>query len=154
MTVDLSPGDLELCMQVREVCACNGLRRVTRGVTALYDAALAPSGLKVTQLPILVALGSAGDLPITTLAGALALDRTTLTRNLHVLEQRGLVCVASSDDDARVRMASLTPGGAEALSGALARWEDVQRTVRERFGEQRLRTLYDELAALSAAVAA
>jgi DNA-binding MarR family transcriptional regulator len=125
---------------------------VTRGLTALYDAALAPSGLKVTQLPILVALGSAGDLPITTLAGALALDRTTLTRNLHVLEERGLVCVGADDEDGRVRVASLTPGGAEALSAALARWEGVQRSVEARFGERRLRALYDELAALSAAV--
>ena len=150
----LSVDELELCTQVREQCACSGLRRVTRAVTALYDAALAPSGLKVTQLPILVALGSAGDLPITTLAGALALDRTTLTRNLHVLEQRGLVRVAAQHEDARVRIASLTPEGARALAGGLERWEDVQGKVQERFGEQRLRALSGELDALAAAVGA
>jgi DNA-binding MarR family transcriptional regulator len=64
------------------MCACNQLRRATRGITALYESALAPSGLKVTQLPILVGLGSTGDLSVSSPADALALDRTTLTRNL------------------------------------------------------------------------
>ena len=55
-------------MRVRAMCACNQLRRVTRGVTQLYEAEMAPGGLKVTQLPILVALGGEGDLPMTILA--------------------------------------------------------------------------------------
>lgn len=46
-------------------------------------------------------------------------------------------------------MVSLTPSGSAALTGALARWEDVQRAVETGVGEQRLRALYDELAALS-----
>ncbi len=146
---ELTATDLERCARVREMCACDQLRRAGRAITQLYDAAVAPSGLKVTQLPILVALGSAGDLPLTTLAAALSLDRTTLTRNVKVLEQRGLVRTAASDDDARVRMVSLTEEGARALSGALERWEHVQQTVQEQFGGARLRALYDELATLT-----
>lgn len=144
--------DLDLCMQVRAMCACNQLRRATRGITQLYEIGMAPSGLKVTQLPILVALGSEGDLSVTTLAGALSLDRTTLTRNLSVLEERGLIRTAEDENDARVRMVSLTPDGSRALSEALAHWEDVQNAVEARFGRPRLRALYDELAALSDAV--
>jgi hypothetical protein len=124
-----SPNDLDLCMRVRAMCACNQLRRATRGITQLYEAEMAPGGLKVTQLPILVALRSEGDLSVTRLAGALSLDRTTLTRNVSVLEQR-----------------------ADVLAGALACWEDVQNVVEERFGGERLRALYEELAALSDAV--
>ena len=78
------------------MCACNQLRRASRGMTQVYDAAMGPGDLKVTQLPILVALGSAGDLSVTALAGALGLDRTTLTRNLGVLEKRGLVVPPST----------------------------------------------------------
>jgi len=118
-------------------------------MTQLYDAALAPAGLKVTQLPLLVALGSAGDLPITALADMISLDRTTLTRNLRVLEERGLVRTVAAPDDARVRLASLTAEGASVLSVALARWREVQRAVAARFGEDRLRALFDELEALS-----
>jgi DNA-binding MarR family transcriptional regulator len=147
-----TPNDLDLCMRVRAMCACNQLRRATRGITQLYEAEMAPGGLKVTQLPILVALRSEGDLSVTRLAGALSLDRTTLTRNLSVLEQRGLIRTEENHGDARVRMVSITPEGADVLASALVCWEDVQNVVEERFGSERLRALYDELAALSDAV--
>jgi DNA-binding MarR family transcriptional regulator len=152
--VYLTVEELDLCAQVRAMCACNQLRRATRGVTQLYEAALAASGLKVTQLPILVGLGHVGDLSVTTLADALALDRTTLTRNLKVLEARGLVRTSESEEDARVRMVSLTLQGADVLSSALRRWEEIQHVVEERFGRARLAALYSELDALGDAVAA
>ena len=150
----LTATELDLCAQVRAMCACNQLRRATRGVTALYEAALAPSGLKVTQLPILVGLGSSGDLSVSTLADALALDRTTLTRNLKVLEGRGLIRTIDSDDDARVRMVSLTLDGADVLATALEHWEEMQLVVEERFGRERLSALYGELEALGDVVEA
>jgi DNA-binding MarR family transcriptional regulator len=141
-------------MRVRAMCACNQLRRATRGITQLYEAEMAASGVKVTQLPILVGLRSEGDLSVTRLAGALSLDRTTLTRNLGVLEKRGLISMTEDLDDARVRMVSLTSEGERVLSGALARWEGVQDVVEERFGKERLRALYDELTALADAIGA
>jgi DNA-binding MarR family transcriptional regulator len=144
----LTSKELDLCSQVRAMCACNQLRRATRGITALYESALAPSQLKATQLPILVGLGSTGDLSVTALADALALDRTTLTRNLRVLEERGLVRMCESDDDARVRMVSLTLAGSDVLANALSRWEQMQAVVEERFGRERLQALYAELDAL------
>jgi DNA-binding MarR family transcriptional regulator len=150
----LAAHEMALCHEVRAMCACNPLRRAARTMTRLYDAAMAPTGLKVTQLPILVGLGSDGELPITALADALGLDRTTLTRNLKVLEDRGLVSVAPADQDARVRLVSLTDAGACALAGALASWKDVQETVQAQFGEQRLRALYGDLDELAAAVGA
>jgi DNA-binding MarR family transcriptional regulator len=148
LVADLTNEELELCARIGSTCAASNLRRATRGMTQLYDAALAPAGLKVTQLPLLVAL-SAQDLPITSLAETISLDRTTLTRNLRVLEQRGLVRTVAATDDARVRLASLTADGADVLSGALARWREVQAGVAARFGEDRLRALFDELEALS-----
>lgn len=150
----LTAAELDLCVRVRSMCACNQLRRATRAITQRYDRAMAGSGLKVTQLPILVALGAAGELPISVLADALALDRTTLTRNLGVLEQRGLVSTRAGDDDARVRTVSLTRDGSDVVAGALARWHEMQSTVEQRFGRDRLRALYDELAALEDALAA
>jgi DNA-binding MarR family transcriptional regulator len=150
----LTAQELDLCFQVRAMCACNQLRRATRGITQLYESALTPSGLKVTQLPILVGLGSSGDLSVSALADALALDRTTLTRNLMVLEARGLIRIVDSDDDARVRMVSLTLEGTDVLADALARWEHMQSVVEERFGRERLSALYDELRVLGGMIAA
>lgn len=136
------------------MCACNQLRRASRGLTQHYETGMAPGGVKVTQLPILVALGSEGDLSITRLAGALSLERTSLTRNLSVLEGRGLISIVEHDGDARVRMVSLTREGARVLSDALGYWREMQNVVEERFGRRRLEALYDELVALADVVGA
>jgi DNA-binding MarR family transcriptional regulator len=148
----MTADELEVCWQVRRTCACDQLRRVTRGVTQVYDNAVVPSGLKITQLPIFVGLASEGDLPLTVLADALALDRTTLTRNLKVLEDRGLIRTYEHADDARVRMVSMTLDGSAMLTQALERWARVQEFVEDRFGRERLRALEDELAAFSDAL--
>src|SRR3954451_4825170 len=129
------------------------MRRATRALSALYEAEMTGTSVKGTQLPILVGLRSEGDLSVTRLAGALSLDRTTLTRNLSVLEKRGLIRMTEDLDDARVRMVSLTSEGERVLSGALATWKRVQNIVEERFGKERLRVLYVELDALAGVVA-
>ena len=68
-------------------CACSTLRRAARAVTAAYDAALAPSGLRITQFGILRKLARLGPLPVTRLAAEAALDRSTMGRNLNPLER-------------------------------------------------------------------
>lgn len=148
----ITAEELEVCWEVRRLCACDQLRRVTRGVTQVYDNAVMPSGLKITQLPIFVGLASEGDLPLTALAEGLALDRTTLTRNLKVLEDRGLIQTYERADDARVRMVSITLEGSAMLTAALERWVKVQEFVEERFGRERLVALEDELAAFAKAL--
>jgi DNA-binding MarR family transcriptional regulator len=148
----LTTEELEVCWEVRRACACDQLRRVTRFATQLYDNGMVPSGLKVTQLPIFVGLGSEGDLPLSVLADRLALDRTTLTRNLKVLEDRGLIRTYEHESDARVRMVSMTLEGSAMLKGALEHWTQVQAHVEERFGRDRLKALGDELAAFSKAL--
>jgi DNA-binding MarR family transcriptional regulator len=150
----LSASELELCAKVSASCACDQLRRAARELTQHYDAALARSGLAVTQLPILVALGSRGELPITILADVLSLDRTTLTRNLKILEGRGLVRIVAHEDDARVHLASLTSAGARVLGEALERWEQLQARIEREFDAARLGNLSRELAALREAARA
>lgn len=148
----MTVAELEVCWEVRRICACDQLRRVTRAVTQVYDNAVGPSGLRITQLPIFVGLASEGDLPLTALADALALDRTTLTRNLRVLEDRGLLRTYEHEDDARVRMVSITLEGSRMLTVALELWAEVQEFVEDRFGRDRLVALEDELAAFSRAL--
>jgi DNA-binding MarR family transcriptional regulator len=148
----MTPDELEVCWEVRRMCACDQLRRVTRGVTQIYDNAVLPSGLRITQLAIFVGLSTEGDMPLTLLAEGLGLDRTTLTRNLKVLEDRGLIRTYEHADDARVRMVSMTLEGSRMLSDALDRWAKVQEFVEERFGRERLEALESELSAFSKAV--
>jgi DNA-binding MarR family transcriptional regulator len=150
----LTTEELEVCWEVRRMCACDQLRRVTRGVTQIYDNAVLPSGLRITQLAIFIGLSTEGDLPLTVLADGLRLDRTTLTRNLKVLEDRKLIRTYEHAEDARVRMVSVTLEGSRMLCDALERWTEVQAHVEECFGRDRLKALEDELAAFSAALSA
>src|SRR6201997_5498618 len=98
-------------MSFETPCACSTLRRATRAVTAMYDAALAPSGLRITQFSVLSALARLGPLPITRLATEAALDRSTMGRNLDPLERRGLVRINVGNADQRERIAHLTAAG-------------------------------------------
>ncbi|MDH3474180.1 MAG: MarR family transcriptional regulator, partial [Rhodospirillales bacterium] len=65
------------------------LRRTARRLTQAYDQALRPSGLRLTQFSVLANLTRSGGLSITDLAELLAMERTTLTRNLRPLERAG-----------------------------------------------------------------
>ena len=64
-------------------CVCFRLRRTARAVTQFYDRALRPYGLRVTQLPILVAASMAEAVELSPLSEKLGMDRTTLLRNVR-----------------------------------------------------------------------
>lgn len=122
-------------------CTCLRLRRASRAITQLYDDALAPAGLRATQFALLRTLERDGTLTISSLAQALLLDRTALSRNLEPLAAQGLVGVATGSD-ARVREVALTEAGRAALSEAAPLWNDAQERVARRVGRDRLDTLY------------
>src|SRR6059036_1689693 len=72
-------------------CVCSTLRMVSRAVTQLYDDILRPSGLRVTQFSILGAIARLGDANLRQLEHTLAIDQTTLTRSLKLLERNGAI---------------------------------------------------------------
>lgn len=140
-----------LCSEVMVGCACQGVRRSARALTQRYDHALSPIGLKATQFPILVALELAGPVPLSLLADALVMDRTTLTRNLKALQERDLVSVEEGKDR-RVRLLALTPEGRTVLEQALEIWKVAHASVKNNFGANRLDSLLGELAVLTGSV--
>jgi DNA-binding MarR family transcriptional regulator len=111
-----------------QTCACSLLRRASRIVTQHYDAAMRGTGLRVTQFTLLATLIQTGPLPIGSLAGRLGLERTTLTRNVRLLEKKGLVTVAG-DADQRVRRIAVTQRGENAATAALPAWKKAQASV-------------------------
>ena len=125
-------------------CACSRLRRATRAITQLYDDALEPVGLRVTQFSLLRTLQRHGTLTIGDLATRNLLDRTALSRNLDPLAERKLLTIVPGRD-ARKREVTLTRQGIAALAAAAPHWERAQREVSERVGRARLDGLYDVL---------
>lgn len=109
-------------------CVCNTLRMVTRAVTQLYDDVLRPSGLRVTQFSILAALARMGEASLRQLEDALALEQTTLTRGLNVLERDGLI-ERAPHPDGRIKAMRLTSRGRKALEVARPLWAQAQASV-------------------------
>src|SRR2546423_5439587 len=99
------------------LCMCASVRRAARVLTKLYDASLAPSGIGIAQFDLLATIGTAEGANRTELASALAMDRTTLVRNLKVLERDGLIEPAEGDDR-RSRAVRLTEKGRTAFRRA------------------------------------
>jgi DNA-binding MarR family transcriptional regulator len=129
-------------------CACSNLRRATRAVTAMYDAALAPSGLRVTQFSVLSAVARLGPLPVTRLAAEIALDRSTMGRNLDPLERRGFIRIMVGNVDQRERVVHLTAAGARAIEAARPYWHAAQERIATLVPPSAIRSLADQLGAL------
>jgi DNA-binding MarR family transcriptional regulator len=123
----------DLLEEISTLCACFNVRRAARAVTQLSDRELAPSGLRATQVTLLVALARAGAIPFTRLAAVLGMDRTTLTRNLAPLERDGLVTLRPGPDR-RVKLATITAKGREVLEQAIPLWRRAQRQITQRIG--------------------
>lgn len=132
-------------------CTCANLRKAARVVTQTYDAALKPAGLKATQFNLLATLAMRGDGPLTWLAEALVMDRTTLTRNLKPLLRKGLIRI-EPEPDQRVRKVSLSEAGRSAFEAARPLWEHAQSRVVERLGPARWSGFLDDLTMTVAAV--
>ena len=143
--------DPALLAEISTHCACFNLRRAARAVTQLYDHTLAPSGLRTTQLTLLVALAKAGPVPFTRLARALGMDRTTLTRNLAPLERDGFV-TQQPGADRRVKLVQITDAGLAALARAIPLWQKAQQHITTGLGPDRwdsIRTQISQFTALA-----
>jgi DNA-binding MarR family transcriptional regulator len=114
-------------------CNCAAIRQAARRVTRLYDQALAPMGLRITQYPILSWLSAAGPMTVQVLAERLLLDRATLGHNLRPLEAAGLVTIAAGEDR-RSRVVTLTEAGRTKLREARPAWRRAQKTFEAAFG--------------------
>lgn len=117
-----------------------------RALTRMYDEALRPSGLKVTQLSLLAAIERGATGSISALADMLALERTTLTRNLKLLGEAGLITPRAGGGRAVAHM--LTDSGRDALARAAPLWRKAQDMVEAGMGPQAWQEARDSLRAL------
>ena len=133
--------------EIADLCTCQSLRKAARVVTQVYDDALRPTGLRATQLPILVALCRQGPVTVNGLAEALVTDPTTITRNLRPLEREGLLALREGADR-RERHVEITGKGRRVLGRAVPLWKKAQGRIARDVGGQRLGRLVADLRAL------
>ena len=125
-------------------CTCFGLRKAARAVTQMYDRALKPTGLRTTQFSLLAVAERAGPRGMAELAELLVMDRTTLTRNLKPLLDRGLLKSVEGADRRR-RPVAITAKGRAALAKALPYWQEAQVRMAGSLGRARWRRLLGDL---------
>jgi DNA-binding MarR family transcriptional regulator len=129
-------------------CHCTQARRVARILTEAYDQALAPSGLKVTQFSVMRMVGRLDPPTISALAEATGLDRSTLGRNLKVMQKDGWIALGPGTDE-RTRVVSLTKAGRLALDVALPLWLAQQSETEARLPPHVLNALSEASRRLS-----
>lgn len=133
----------------RSICTAAAVRRATRQLSQLYDDALAPLGMKATQLTLLNAIHTQGNPALSALAQDLVMDLSALGHTLKPLVRDGLVVLAPDSRDRRVKRASLTPAGQARLRDAAALWSAAHARTEAMLGPERaaaLRDLLDDIA--------
>lgn len=128
-------------------CYNTSLRAAARLATAVYDAELAPAGIGSAQFTLLKTLAANQPLGLTELGARLGLERSTIGRNVRVLEKTGLLSLGAGMD-ARETSVALTKKGQAVLAEATPLWEKAQGTLERRLGKTvaaSLRTILQRL---------
>lgn len=121
-------------------CNCLKLRRAAQAITRVYDKYLEPSGIKISQYSLLKSIARMEPVNVSDLAVNVRLDRTTLVRNIKLLEEKGLISDLSKEGS-RNRQLILSECGKITLMEAIPLWEEAQNYVKQFLGSDDLSTL-------------
>ncbi len=132
-----------------DTCACTRVRTAARTITRAYDEALRPSGLNASQLAILAAIDVDEATSIAALSKRLAMDRTTLSRNLKPLEKERLIRLGA-EGWKRSKTVHVTLEGRHRLARATSLWEVAQTAFLKRFGKTEWKRVESDLRAIAA----
>ena len=119
---------------IREIvnnCLAMRVRIVARSVSAIYEQAMASHDVTIAQVNMLHALGEIGCCSPSKIGEVLQLERSTVSRNLDLLIQKGLVEAVSSDAKG-IREVALTAAGNEKIEAVLPDWRAAQKQAGNR----------------------
>lgn len=122
-------------------CVSASLRRATRAVTRLYDEQMQHVEMRGTQFTLLQILERTGPITQGKLGDLLALDSTTLTRSLRLIQKEGWIASVPGDDR-RERYYKITAVGKKKLQLAKERWKEAQAKLRKRLHAGEWETLH------------
>lgn len=116
-------------------CFCLAARQAARKITRVYDSYLQGSGLRATQFTILSQLFLRGEMPIGKLAGFLGMERTTLSRNLTLLEKKKWISIQAGEDP-RARIIGITLQGRGVVRRTFPYWSKAQANIGKMLGAE------------------
>ena len=139
--------------KVASECVAVRLRMLNRVITNIYDDALRPLDLKVSQMNILVAAAKMGTARPIEVCEHLHLDVSTLSRNVERMKTRGWLEVVA-DEDGRSQPFRLTPQGRKLLEKAVPAWSEAQQQVKKVLGDEFVEQLNHAMKRVSKGAAA
>jgi DNA-binding MarR family transcriptional regulator len=134
---------------IRDTCLCLHAQRAARALARCFDEALRPLDLTNGQFSLLMALNRPLPPNLGSVANLLAMDRTTLTAALKVLQRRKLVKVSVDKEDRRGRLLAITPAGRSLLNRAFPIWQKTHAQIERRIASISPDSLRAALQALS-----
>jgi DNA-binding MarR family transcriptional regulator len=128
-------------------CIVAAMRAATRRVTQLYDEAMAPTGLRVTQFHILSELErrSADPPTVGELAEILTMERSALGQTLRPLARDGFIDLGQDERDGRRRPIKLTKAGKDKVVRGRRYWAGAHEKFGHFFGDNQLVVLRETL---------
>lgn len=129
MLSNLESVPFSATLHVRDTCLCLHVQRAARALARRFDVAMKPVGLNNGQFSLMMSLNRPVPATMRSVCELLAMDRTTLTAALKVLERRGLVGSAVDPKDRRGRLLTLTEEGMATLAAALPIWTRVHAEI-------------------------
>jgi DNA-binding MarR family transcriptional regulator len=140
--MDLS--DKRVRQNIANACTCFNLRKAARLVTQRFDLTLRSCGINANQLSVLLGACDQDGILLTRMAKNLGMERTTLSRNLSLLEHRGMLSIEVGADK-RERRIGITGKGRTLLEKAFPFWEKAQNEVVELLGRKKWEELLSGL---------
>jgi DNA-binding MarR family transcriptional regulator len=118
---------------IAEECIAVRLRVLTRAVTKLYNRALRPYGLTVSQMNILVAVSRLEDAKQQDVCRILHLDKSSLSRDVERMRAQGWL-ESLPGDDGRSALLRITRSGRTLLQRTFPAWHQAQRQAKVLLG--------------------
>ena len=112
-----------------DACACATARHVARLLTHLYDRSLQNVGIEAPQFALLVVLHTQRPNSQAAIGRHCAMDKTTVSRNLKLLERKGWIR-SKKARDRREPQFPLTPAGRKRLAAGWPEWRTAQAQLR------------------------
>lgn len=110
--------------RMEKECLARQAAMTARAVARVYSATMRGLGVPTTQFHLLGTLALHPDIGMAELAGELVLDRSTLVRNLKLLERNGLV-LSTRPAGSRAKRFALTDAGRAIVAAAEPLWEEA-----------------------------